>query len=210
MQNLSKKNYGWKSNQEWHLKKINGIPACYLYFYTVFLNKILKNFKEIINDIIVNNGSNFSLPMEFKLLEDYLSGYKIEYIGFSSPVSGIDGYWEFDDKTENRILVYYNMDSSPERQRFTKAHELFHIVQFLDPEIRNLLDFVKYKTILPAEIIQKLIEKSADKGAAMFLMPNNFVIKKYKEAKSVDEMATIFRVSKQAMSWRLEECKLSY
>jgi hypothetical protein len=75
-----------------------------------------------------------------------------------------------------------------------------------DLEIRNLFDYIKYETILPSEIIQKLVERSADKGASMFLMPNKYVIKKYQELQNIDEMASVFKVSKMAMYWRIKEC----
>jgi Zn-dependent peptidase ImmA (M78 family) len=207
MQSLLRNKFGWKENNKWQQVKVQGIPRCYLLTYTIALNKLIRNHKELIDDVIKENGGFIKLPIDIKMLEDYLGDFEIEYMTFSADAKHLSGFWKIDKDKDNKFLIYYNTNCSVERQKFTKIHEIFHIIQFLDLEIRNLLDYLRLSTILPNEYINKLIEKSADKGASMFLMPNQYVKDKYMEIKDIQEMASIFQVSKEAMYWRLKECK---
>lgn len=188
----------------------NGVPVLYKRNYFYLLNQLVAYYKNLIDHIIYESGGKIQLPMDATMLENYLTGYNLNYVGFSGKEHGlnIEGFWGFDSLQENGINIFYNIDSNKKRQRFTKIHETFHFCQCLDTYFRSLFDYLKTESTLPEDVIHKLMEKATDKATAMYLMPNDYFIKKYQEIKDIDELSELFQVSAQSIYYRLKECNL--
>ncbi len=133
-------------------------------------------------------------------------GAQLTYTAFEGDVSGIL-YRE-----SNRVLIGVNSTHAPTRQRFTIAHEIGHLLMHegrpvvVDRLVRvniNLRDGTSSKeeneaNAFAAELLmpRKLIASEIDR----FLQRTRPVVPK----ELVDELASTFRVSAEAMSYRLE------
>ena len=111
------------------------------------------------------------------------------------------GYIEKDEG--GNITIYYNPNHHENRQRFTIAHELAHLLLgHLNDNQRLYRDFTdnfKNTTYNPKEV-------EANQMAAKILMPEDkldFLIYK-KGITSIKELAKIMRVSEAAMLYRLK------
>lgn len=107
------------------------------------------------------------------------------------------------DKTNKTI--YINSTDSPERQRFTVAHELGHYIYNHDQDKFGL----NYRD---GNRDRNSAERQADDFAGEVLMPSPLVRKKLKEYSdarpTVSELATLFGVSRDAMRVKLENMGL--
>lgn len=113
---------------------------------------------------------------------------------FDLPVSGL-AQW-----SNGRWLIAINGQESAERQRFSLAHELFHIINhttgmWLHPDRPHLGG---------AEAGEHL----ADYFAACLLMPKRHVKRLFYEGGSRDQLAAVFEVSPLAMQVRLSQLGL--
>ncbi|PAF43530.1 ImmA/IrrE family metallo-endopeptidase [Helicobacter sp. 11S02596-1] len=111
--------------------------------------------------------------------------------------------------------IWLNNSVSEARQNFTLAHELGHIVNDILPNADKYQDPIKddYDTLYRRGI--NPMERKANDFAARFLMPSEFVhqeARKFAESEEFDKltleevikgMANRFRVSYDAMKWRL-------
>lgn len=102
-------------------------------------------------------------------------------------------------------LIEYNNTESPERRRFTVAHEIGHHVLEHGPRPRG---------DLPANFragTQDPRERAANQFAAELLMPAEALRTLVTSGKfrTVDELAAAFAVSKIAMGYRLTNLRLS-
>ena len=112
---------------------------------------------------------------------------------------------DFDEKNVSGMVVnskdeksiYVNKNDIPQRQRFTIAHEIGHIVLHHKNEEFSEVDF-RNTDELPT---QKEIEANA--FAAALLMPKDIAIEKWNEFQDVDDFADYFKVSKSAAAIRL-------
>ena len=206
MPNTLKRQYEPIENYYWLRQTYSdGIPAdCKGVFY-YHLNELTAKYKEMIDDVISSSGSRVVFPMDTDYLTDYFTGYDVQYIGFSGGQE-IEGYWEADSENDSLVYIFYNTDSFFKRQRFTKIHETFHFAQSIDPWFMCYFDDIIENSTLPGDVIYKLMEKSADKATAMYLMPNEYFLKKYKEVGDIDELSSVVQVSKQSVRYRLKEC----
>jgi hypothetical protein len=95
--------------------------------------------------------------------------------------------------------IVVNTNDAYRRKRFTIAHEIAHFLLHRTEVSEELVDDTFYRSGLSN---QK--EAEANRMAASILMPHS-LIKQYKEQgiTSVDDLADLFEVSKQAMSIRL-------
>lgn len=133
-------------------------------------------------------------------------GAQITYAEFDGEVSGVL-YRE-----SSRVLIGVNSTHAPTRQRFTIAHEIGHLLMHegrpvvVDRLVRvnlNLRDGTSSKE-----------EVEANAFAAELLMPRALIAPEIERFLSrtrrvvpqelVDELASTFRVSTEAMSYRLE------
>ncbi|WP_423597015.1 ImmA/IrrE family metallo-endopeptidase [Roseateles sp. MS654] len=104
------------------------------------------------------------------------------------------GYYR---RMENGVpTLEFNVTEAPVRQRFTVAHELGHFALGHEDSPRDAGNF--YSSRDPKE-------RLANKFAAELLMPGSLVRQYYSSgaAQSVEELAQLFGVSKDAMGYRL-------
>jgi hypothetical protein len=100
--------------------------------------------------------------------------------------------------------IKVNKYDSPERQRFTIAHEIAHYLLHRDSIGAGVVDNVLYRSNLTS---RKEVE--ANRLAAMIVMPVSLVAREAQRlggasrAGVAEELATLFRVSGQAMNVRL-------
>lgn len=177
--------------------------------YNQLYGKILRHYEHLIADIYQTAGCPIVFPIGTDLIEKYLTGFKLQYIPFDNIACGmrdVEGFWAPDDYEDGVVNIYYNKNSNPNRQHFTKIHETLHLCQFLDPDFRALIDDVVLDKVLPEEMVKKLIERITEKTTAMYLMPEEQTIRKYQENKNVFQLAQDFRVSVQTAMYRLKEC----
>lgn len=92
--------------------------------------------------------------------------------------------------------IEYNVSEPPVRQRFTVAHELGHFALGHEDAPRDAGNFQSSGDIR---------ERQANKFAAELLMPASLVTQYYQNgfANSVEGLASMFGVSKDAMGYRL-------
>jgi Zn-dependent peptidase ImmA (M78 family) len=110
----------------------------------------------------------------------------------------------------DRIVVGVNSLHHPNRQRFTIAHEIGHLLLHRGKEVHidrtfrvNLRDDVSSKAVDQEEI-------QANRFAAELLMPRGMLIEDlktqqidYENEEALGELAKRYRVSLQAMTFRL-------
>lgn len=99
--------------------------------------------------------------------------------------------------------IHVNEDQIYQRQRFTIAHEIGHIVLHHDMEANY--EMVDYRTS-GGEFSQKEFE--ANSFAAALLMPKEKVTQVWNDLRDVDDVADVFQVSKRAASIRLMNLEL--
>jgi len=149
---------------------------------------------------IVDDGS---IPVDIISLA-LAEGLKISYFNpaqsKSNTLESVSGLLDKASKT-----VYINSTDSPERQRFTLAHELGHLIYNHDEDKFGL----NYRD---GSRERNSAEKQADDFAAEVLMPSPIVRKKLKEYSdarpTIAEIASLFGVSKDAMRVKLENMGL--
>jgi Zn-dependent peptidase ImmA (M78 family) len=115
-------------------------------------------------------------------------------------------------KRGNDVSVLVNRDDPPYRKRFTIAHELGHHFLHLssDGEIidREANLFRRQpgedRTMSP----ERRREIQANLFAASLLMPEDDVRRYWQERRSIEELAKIFKVSEEAMGYRVDSLGL--
>jgi len=115
-----------------------------------------------------------------------------------------------------------NPSNSPQRRRFTIAHELGHyLMHRVGNEFFVDKDFlVKWRNSASSSYseIEKYQEIEANAFAAAILMPKNFIVaemekpemKSLAEAQLINKLASRFKVSMIAMSYRLTNINNNY
>lgn len=118
---------------------------------------------------------------------------------FFSDFDGFDKVSGFYDAEDNQI--YVNKNELPQRQTFTIAHELGHMV--LHKEWAMSQD---YKVLLRESLefpSKDKYEREANTFAANLLVPN-FLLRKYVDVASVPELSNLFMVSKTMIQNRIK------
>jgi len=111
-----------------------------------------------------------------------------------------DGHYPYSGfyrRMENGVpALEFNMSEAPVRQRFTVAHELGHFALGHEDSPRDSGNF--YASGDPKE-------RMANKFAAELLMPGSLIRQYYNSgaAQSVEALAQLFGVSRDAMGYRL-------
>lgn len=135
-------------------------------------------------------GAELPVPVE-AIVED-LCGLGVEEVA-NLDVSGML------IPTERRIFL--NGTESPQRRRFTLAHELGHwICQCLEGTAAPVYCRTEEVGLEPAV---KVLEREANVFAAELLMPEASVRKTWKNSWDIDRCATLLGVSGEAAHWRL-------
>lgn len=113
-------------------------------------------------------------------------------------------------KDGDEWTIYVNETDSVRRRRFTIAHEVGHLISYLNASLSKAeIDNNKGKiadfafAARTGEI--NSVEAEANAIAAKLLMPDQDVISQHGEGKTVEEMAEHFQVSETAMSVRLRD-----
>ena len=196
----------------------DGLPADCVAVYRQLFNTGLRHLKKTIDNVIQHEGGSITVPMQPEYLERYFTGFMFEYRPFynlSQLTKGVEGYWEYDPQAPSHVIIHYNKLALSGRQRYSKVHELFHFAQSVDDEFLTFFDNLILNTTLPEAVVYRLLERVTEKATAMYLMPNDFFLKKYHEIKNqsgafeeaqIKQLASAFDVSVQAARFRLQEC----
>ncbi|TXJ55629.1 ImmA/IrrE family metallo-endopeptidase [Brachyspira aalborgi] len=144
-------------------------------------------------DIKIIKDNQKSCPIRITAItEEY--GIDVYNLSMSSNISGAI------IKEGDKYVIYVNDKHTPNRQRFTIAHEIAHYILHKEKIGDNLTDNAMYRSKL-----SNVFERQANILASEILMPVNFVMQFIEENKSVSEMASLFKVSEGAMRIRLRQ-----
>ena len=162
---------------------------------------INRRIESITSSILNELGINSARKIDLTKISNHL-GVDVKSEKLDSEISGL-----FVIKGEG-AYIRYNSNESEVRQRFTIAHELGHFHLHNDTPLSiNKVDKVMYRNIdsSTGEIRR---EREANSFAASLLMPRSFVLDEIKKAPKkttnlADYLSKIFKVSEQAMTFRL-------
>jgi Zn-dependent peptidase ImmA (M78 family) len=141
--------------------------------------------------------------------------------------------YDFDDEVsgvlvikDNVATIGYNKANSKERIRFTIAHELAHHTLHWKPLSKSNQEvfvdkdlFMKFRNTLNEYNKEEiLMEQQANAFAAALLMPKHFIEKelnkveyqRLKETDIIQKLASRFKVSEPAMTYRLANLQMFY
>lgn len=124
------------------------------------------------------------------------------YISTMPP--SISGLIEPDEQSSSGFRIRINRHESAERQRFTLAHEIAHFILHRSLIGGGVVDDTMYRSALSTRR-----EVEANKLAAELCMPRHLINEERAKRKHldedslVDELARLFKVSRQAMRIRL-------
>lgn len=108
-------------------------------------------------------------------------------------------------KEHDAFVIYVNQQESLVRRRFSVAHEIAHYyLGHLNDEDSFDICFRDYKSSKGSDFR----EIDANRFASTLLMPKEIVITLFNLGLEVDDMAKRFKVSREAMSYRLKGLKL--
>ena len=146
---------------------------------------------------LVSKLKNSSPPVQLKeivqiIRSDYGFRFIVKSNTFSDSVSGVY------TRCDRVVGIMYNSNHSRNRQRFTVAHEIGHLVlghRFVESEHKEINDFE----------IDDPIEVEANTFASELLMPFDWVRKDLKRGLSWKELAKLYEVSELAVGWRISQ-----
>jgi len=125
-------------------------------------------------------------------------GFDVYSSNFSSDIAGMV------INSKDKHAIYVNQSDIIERQRFTIAHEIGHIIlhhNIKESEFEEVDYRGKNKVFEPKEY-------EANNFAAALLMPRKKAIEIWKEIEDLDDFAVKFKVSKMAAAIRLQNLGL--
>lgn len=137
-------------------------------------------------------------PINIRAVIQYLSknrGITIDLLAYNLPekVSGAHA------KRGDKHIITYNRNHHPNRQRFTVAHELGHL----------LLEHVELQNNEEDFVSRKPEETAANKFAAELLVPLEFLKGDFeKGVKDVKMLANKYQVSEEMMWWRIMDARV--
>lgn len=116
---------------------------------------------------------------------------------------------ELDDNIAGAILkepgqdptIFLNDKDSPNRQRFTAAHELGHYVMHANAP--DEFDYIDSRSSFEVATEENLAESFADSFATALLMPKSALKRLLKESFTATQIAAYFGVSQDAAYFRL-------
>jgi len=153
--------------------------------------KLLSNCDIDLASVDVTNRDEIAIDLK-KIADSH--SIRIEYHDFSDNISGVFF------KKNNKLFLGVNSNHHEVRQRFTIAHEIGHHVLHTD----DILHHDDEKMHFRADRIQSSEETEANFFAAEILMPAALIEKCVEnDIVYVNELASCFNVSPQAMKYRL-------
>lgn len=204
------------------LRKINYKPKPYSYKLRIppeyhsqilaLLNKLVPHYKNLIADIIKQSGGTIKFPVDTDFMVRYLEGYNIDYVPFfdDSGEKPEDGHFDIVDIKQGHFAVFYNTYYPPKRQRATKIHETWHIIQLMDMPFRVFIDELVLDTELPPDVIELLLERATEKATFMYLIPNDYLRQKFKETQDIKTLSDYFQASEESLYYAIREAGLNY
>lgn len=166
---------------------------------------------------LLKKANLYSVPVDVDKLAEFLSINVDKSFSFEKTHCG-----EISLTKDGSVNVWINNITSPNRQRFTLAHEIGHYVNDLIPalEKHQEQEFIDDETTLKRSGLQLRAEYQANDYAAKLLMPKELVIESAQvvidqikartgneqvaRSEFVRAMASFFHVSEQAMEIRLK------
>lgn len=125
---------------------------------------------------------------------------------------GIEGTHGLLAIRSGRPSIYVEASDSPARKRFTIAHEIGHyLLHFGDQDVEHIDSADDFRTVHDPDegwSPDKRREWEANAFAAALLMDEASVRKHWPTVGSIEGMAALYQVSKQAMGYRLAEIGL--
>lgn len=116
------------------------------------------------------------------------------------------------NRHEDGPVIGFNAQHPPNRQRFTIAHEIAHLVLHEDEAV--FVDRVFRREVTSGDAIDP-IEIEANSFAAALLMPAHLLQADHAtfgrplSSEDVEQLARTYNVSQQAMTFRLDNLRLS-
>lgn len=145
---------------------------------------------------VCNAAGSLSLervPFDIQTFLKKHTGVKIEYEEMDMELSG------FVEKKNDVFIIGVNKYQNPQRQRFTMAHELAHIV--LHYEQGN--EFNYKEKILFRDKSVNIQEREANELAAELLMPRETFVEFIRNGyNTIEKLAEVFNVSPAAARYR--------
>lgn len=123
-------------------------------------------------------------------------GVSVEFKEFTGELSEISGILDFE-----REIIFVNSDDSPARQNFTIAHELGHWI--LHKDKKNNYN-VLYRKAVGVDEESCPLEQEANAFAAELLVPMNMLDELRKQIQDESELARMFFVESDVISYRLK------
>lgn len=120
------------------------------------------------------------------------------------------------NQKDNRFSILIEQSDHPNRKRFTFAHELGHFFLHKDKlkwDHKIFIDTDNNYSLFRRNSVHvrdedKPLEAEANYFAAELLMPKDVVEKAYNEIWSIEILSNVFRVSIEAMTYRLSNLGL--
>ena len=124
----------------------------------------------------------------------------VETVDFDPPTVSA----KIERRDSGRCIIQVAKDDSGNRQRFSIAHEVSHLVLHEDGE------FIEYRKRLTDYDDPNLLYKEvqANMLASALLMPKVLVTRAWQATHDIDDIAEIFSVSRSAVYFRLENLGL--
>lgn len=124
-------------------------------------------------------------------------GIDLRYINFGEKYNQVAGYISV---LQNKKTISVNKDDSRNRQSFTIAHEIGHLVLH-EAELKDKPDISILLRMPIGGFEHDRLEKEANCFAANLLVPREMLDQN--RNKSVDELSAIFKVSKDVIRFRM-------
>lgn len=149
---------------------------------------------------LLDSSWGTSLPVDpFELARSL--GIEVRFVWLPPDVSG-----RITIQPHGAAVIELNSWDHPNRQRFTCAHEIAHYLRRKKRGFRGKT-FVDYRDTLAGLGIDSE-EIYANQFAAALLMPAKLVRRQYRQQRSAETLASVFRTSEQAMRLRLKTLRV--
>ncbi len=167
----------------------------------------IRRAEQVVNEF----NPNGLVPFPFRLIEEKYGDVSIFVAELPPEVSGAIRF----RSEESKFEIFINASKPETRQYFTIAHEIGHyflhgdLIKKEDVVVDDDLLFDGNKALYRMDDAEhSAIETEANNFAAALIMPEPLVRRAWETLKSVEECASLFKVSVVAMSIRLEKFRL--